>query len=259
MQIGLSTAAFYGRFETEEAAAHMRKLPIDCAEVFLQSSSEYSAEFARVVRENLGSIACTSIHPLGHHERFMARKPARQMRDALDEYRRILDAGAELGAKTYVYHGLHTSLLKPLKWDLQWNYEAISRMCEEADKRAMTVAWENVYWCQLTKPELVLEARKMLPQVRFTLDIKQAVRAGCDPIDFLRSMGDRLVNVHVCDWNANGELCLPGEGIFNFELFFRELEEIGYRGPVILEPYLRLIRDEPSLVASIEHIRDFLK
>ena len=37
------------------------------------------------------------------------------------------NAGAELGAKTYVYHGLHTSLLKPLKWDSQWNYEAISR------------------------------------------------------------------------------------------------------------------------------------
>lgn len=259
MQIGLSTAAFYGRYETEEAAEYMQNLPIDCVEVFLQSRSEYSAEFARIVRANLGDINCTSVHPLGNHERFMANKPARQMCDAFDEYRRILDAGAELGAKTYVYHGLHSPLLKPLEWNPQWNIEAVGKMCEEALKRGMTVAWENVYWCQLTNPERVLEARRSLPQVRFTLDIKQAFRAGCDPLEFVWAMGDRLVNVHICDWDKEGNLCLPGDGVFDFERLFNELKIIQYQGPVILEPYLRLIRNETALKSSLEYLRSCIK
>ena len=43
MRLGLTTAAFYGRLETEEAAARLRALDVDCAEVFLQTPSEYSA------------------------------------------------------------------------------------------------------------------------------------------------------------------------------------------------------------------------
>ena len=46
----------------------------------------------------------------------------------------------------------------------------------------MVIGWENVCWCQLTVPGRVLEARAALPQVRFTLDIKQAMRAGGDPV-----------------------------------------------------------------------------
>ena len=35
MQLGLSTAAYYGRYETEEAASRIAQLPLDCCEVFL--------------------------------------------------------------------------------------------------------------------------------------------------------------------------------------------------------------------------------
>ncbi len=259
MQLGLSTAAFYGRWETEEAAAKMTQLPIDCAEVFLQSQSEYDAAFAKKVRGNLGALACSSIHPLGHHENFMAQRPQRQKEDAFDILRRVLDAGAILGAKTYVYHGRHTPQLAALKWNLDWNIEALIPMCEEAAQRGMVIGWENVFWCQLTEPLRVLEAKHALPQVRFTLDIKQAMRAGCDPVEFVYAMGEQLCNVHVCDWDEKGNLCLPGEGVFDFGLLFSALNAVGYGGPVILEPYLRIIRDESALLTSLEYLRGFMK
>ena len=255
MQLGLSTAAFYGRWVTEEAAAQISALPVDCAEVFLQSQSEYEPSFARLVRSKLGDLPCTSIHPLGHHENFLIRRPQRQMADALDVFRRILDSGAALGAQTYVYHGRHTPQLSPMKWDLDWNIEALGMMCHEAAQRGMAIGWENVYWCQLTEPLRVLEAKKHLSQVKFTLDIKQAMRAGCDPIEFAAAMGDQLCNVHVCDWDANGKLCLPGEGVFDFDKLFDVLNETGYHGPVILEPYLSLIRNEESLLRSLDYLR----
>ncbi len=259
MQLGLSTAAFYGRWETEEAAEKMTQLPIDCAEVFLQSQSEYDALFAQEVRKNLGTLACSGVHPLGHHENFMAQRPQRQREDAFDTFRRILDAGAVLGARTYVYHGRHTPQLNALKWNLDWNIEALIPMCEEAAQRGMVIGWENVFWCQLTEPVRVLEAKRVLPQVRFTLDIKQAMRAGCDPIEFVYAMGEQLCNVHVCDWDEKGNLCLPGEGVFDFGRLFSALNAVGYGGPVILEPYLRIIRDERALLTSLECLRGFVK
>lgn len=259
MRLGLSTAAFYGRWETEEAAAQIAKLPLDCAEVFLQSDSENTPKFGRLVRENLAGMPCTSVHPLGGYENYMAGRPARQVRDAFDHFRRVLDAGAAMGAKTFVYHGRNTPLLTPLPWNLNWNIEALAPMCEEAAQRGMVIGWENVCWCQLTEPSRVLEAKMALPQVRFTLDIKQAMRAGCDPVTFVHAMGDRLCNVHVCDWHEDGTLCLPGEGCFDFDALMEALAEIGYDGPVIVEPYLKLIQSGEALLRSIAFMRDKMK
>ena len=259
MQLGLSTAAFYGRYETEEAAAHIARLPLDCCEVFLQSDSENSGEFARVVRQNLGGMPCTSIHPLGGYENYMAGRPARQIRDAFAHFARVLDAGEALGAETFVYHGRNTPLLSPLPWNLAWNVEAIAPMCAQAEARGMVIGWENVCWCQLTEPSRVLEARAALPQVRFTLDIKQAMRAGCDPIAFVAAMGDRLCNVHVCDWTQDRRLCLPGEGCVDFGALIRALRSVGYDGPIIMEPYLGLIKSDKALERSIAFMRNQMK
>jgi len=257
--LGLSTAAFYGKWETEEAAARIAELPLDCAEVFFQSDSETEMEFAALVKEKLGPVSCTSVHPLGGYENYMAGRPARQVRDAFDHFRCILDAGAALGAKTFVYHGRNTPQLSPLPWNLNWNVEALVPMCAEAEARGMVIGWENVYWCQLTEPQRVLEARDALPQVRFTLDIKQAMRAGFDPIAFVHAMGNRLCNVHVCDWREDGMLCLPGEGGFDFDALFAALREVEYEGPVIMEPYSKLIGSDEALERSIAFMREKMK
>ena len=257
--LGLSTAAFYGKLETEEAAARIAQLPLDCAEVFFQSDSEISIEFAALVKQNHRSVVCTSVHPLGGYENYMAGRPARQVKDAFDHYRRILDAGRVLGAQTFVYHGRSTPQLSPLPWNLQWNIEAITPMCALARQRNMVVGWENVFWCQLTVPERVLEAKAVLPQVRFTLDIKQAMRAGRNPIDYVYAMGSQLCNLHVCDWREDGTLCLPGDGAFDFRALMAALRDVGYAGPVIMEPYLALIESDAALLRSIAFMRNIMK
>jgi len=193
---------------------------------------------------------------LGGYENYMACRPARQVKDAFHHFRRILDAAAELGAGTFVYHGRNTPQLSPLPWNLAWNVEAIAPMREEAQRRGMVIGWENVYWCQLTEPKRVLEAKEALPQVRFTLDIKQAMRAGCDPIEFVYAMGDRLCYVHVGDWKKDGTLCLPGEGAFDYDALFAAFKEVGYDGPVIMEPYDKLIGSDEAIEHSIAFMRE---
>lgn len=257
MQLGLSTSSFYGRWETEESAAAISRLSLDCAEVFLQTTSEYTRDFARIVRKNLGKLTCTSVHPLGtYFENALISRSLRQRRDAMDVFRRVLDAGEELGAKVYVHHGRHTPRNEILPWNLKANADMLLPMCEEAEKRGMVIGWENVCWCQLTTPQRVLEARDQLQNVHYTLDIKQAMKAGCDPLDFIAAMGNRLCNVHVCDWDENGNLCLPGEGVFPFSKMIRALKAAGYDGPVIIEPYLALIESKEALERSIAFMRE---
>lgn len=257
VRLGISTAAFYGRYEVEEAAAYISKLPVDCAEVFLQSFSEYSADFGRLVHGELKNIPCTSVHPLGtNFENQLASVSKRQRQDAFDLFRRVLEAGRELGAGVYVHHGRYSPQIRALAWDLKRNAEIISVMAEEAARYNMVIGWENVYWCQLTEPSRVLEAKEALPKVRFTLDIKQAMRAGCDPIAFVEAMGDRLCNVHVCDWQEDGTLCLPGEGSFDFGALFAALRKAEYDGPVIMEPYLKLIKSDEALSRSIAFLKN---
>ena len=256
MRLGLSTSAFYGRWETEESAAAISRLHLDCAEVFLQTASEYTRMFARLVKANLGDTPCTSLHPLGTpFENALISRSPRQRQDARDVLQRILDAGQELGAKVYVHHGRHTPRNEILPWNMQANAEMLDIIKAEAAPRGIEVAWENVCWCQLTTPQRVSMAREVMPDLRFTLDIKQAMKAGCDPIDFVQAMGSGLCNVHVCDWDANGKLCLPGEGNFDFDAFIQALKEVEYDGPIIIEPYLALIHSDAALERSIAYMR----
>ena len=259
MRLGISTAAFYGRWETEEAASFIGGQPLECAEVFLQGPSEWDRGFARDVRARLQGVACTSVHPLGtDFENGMFSRSPRKRRDTMDIIRRVLDAGVELGAGMYVYHGRFAPRYEVHPWNVQANADVLGLMCEEAEKRGMCIAWENVDWCQLTDESRVLEARRVIPQARYTLDIKQAIRAGRDPLELARAMGDRLVNVHVCDWDEQGKLCLPGEGTFDFCRFFGQLRAMGYGGPVILEPYLALIKSDEALERSIAHLKNVM-
>ena len=260
MRLGLSTSAFYGRWETEESALAISRMGLDCAEVFLQTRSEYTREFARCVLGNLGGVPCTSVHPLGTaFENALISRSARQRRDARDVLCSVLDASSELGSAMYVHHGRHTPRCEVLPWKMSANAEMIGIIAEEAKARGMFVAWENVAWCQLTAPERVLEAKEALPDVRFTLDIKQAMKSGYDPLQFAVAMGDRLANVHICDWNEEGKLCLPGEGCFDFNAFIAALREAGYDGPIIIEPYLALIGSDEALMQSISYMKNIIK
>lgn len=259
MKLGISTAAYYGCLETEEAASAISKLPCDTAEVFLQSDSEYTVPFAEQVFYSLGGVPCSSIHPLGTaFENGMFSRSARQRQDAMSKYQHILDAAVKLKARYYVYHGRNTAQLTPLPFNAQHNADVLGPMCEEAKERGLIVAWENVFWCQLSTPDRVHRMRSLLPQVRFTLDIKQAMRAGFDALQFVQAMGDALVNVHLCDWAEDGTLALPGKGCVHFERLFTALKQANYEGPLIWEPYARQIQNPDQIEQSLHYLRERL-
>lgn len=252
MRLGLTSAAFYGRFETEDAAAHLRSFPLETCEVFLETPSEYCRAFGETVREKLNGLHCTTVHPLGtQFEQQLFGRSARQVEDAFRLFAGVCDAGQAIGAKYYVFHGpfgVHAPL-KPEK--IQRLPETYARMQETAAARGMTVLWENVHWCSCRGPEEVRTLKRLLPEVCFVLDTKQAMRAGYAPQQVLEAMGDRVRHVHVLDAAPDGSLCLPGEGTIDWRGLMAQLRAQGFDGSVILEPYDYLARDESALRRSL--------
>lgn len=256
MRIGLSCAAFYGQGETEDGAARVREFPVDCCEVFVQTPSEYCATFGRLVRNRLGDLPCVAIHPLGtQFEQQLFGKSTRQVEDAFHLFTGVCDAGRELGAAYYVFHGpfgVHAPLKPERIPRLQ---EVWARMQEIACERGLTVLWENVHWCALRGPEEARTLIRLLPEVQFVLDTKQAHRAGFTPEEMIRVMGGRVRHVHALDVAADGSLCLPGLGMIDWTELSQQLKTEGFDGAVMLEPYDYLARDEAALAASLRFMK----
>ena len=260
MKLGMSSASFYGRLETEEAAEYLLSFPIETCEIFLETFSEYTAAFGSCVRERLGHLPCASVHPKGtQFEGDLFAASARQRQDALHLFDGVCAAGEALGASYYVFHGpgmirrritpAQIQRLKPVMHDMQ--------QC--AEDHGMEVLWENVSWCAASLPEHIREIRDLLPDMHFVLDTKQAFQSGTDPYAMLDAMGDALRHIHVLDYAPTGELFLPGRGIVDWRALMCTLEKRGYQGAVILEPYSAMTTDETRVHESLRVLRDAME
>ena len=260
MKLGMSTAAYYGRMETEEAGALLATMRLDCCEVFLECGSEYTAAFGVEVSRALGGLPVYSVHPTGtQFEGALFGRSPRERADALRLFEGVLAAGRALGAGLYVFHGIPDFHRRGTGPNMPFIADVARGLCACALGYGMRLAWENVWWCQMSRPEHVAMVRDALPDAHFVLDIKQALHIGLDPLDFLPVMGERLVNVHVCDFDASGALCLPGQGTVDFAALFRALRDHGYDGPVILEPYAHLFSKQSEIEAALAALRGAMK
>lgn len=257
MKIGLSTAAYYGKFETEDAAEHIRRrFDLDCVEVFLETGSEYSAQFASTVKARLDGLPVTSVHPMDtSYENSLFGRSPRQRADAMALVRGVLDAAQTLGAGIYVYHGNHSAKGTPIEPNFVRYRDGLTQMCREAKQRGVRICWENVWWCVMSTPERAEMVRDLYPDIGFVLDVKQAMQGGHDAKAFIPVMGKRLMNIHVVDYDERGRLCLPGQGTYDFRRFFAALRDVGYDGPVILEPYATMFERDEELEAAIAYLR----
>lgn len=256
MTIGMSSAAFYGEGETEDQAARLADFPLDVCEVFLQTPSEYAADFGALVRRRLGALPCVSAHPKGtqFEQELFGRSP-RQVADALRVFRSVCEAARALGAKYVVFHGPF-SVAGPVRVDrIHALTERWALLTETAQSFGLTPLWENVSWCALRAPEDARTLRALLPDIGFVLDVKQAYRAGTDPFAMAEAMGEGLRHVHALDRDAAGGLCLPGEGVTDWPALLGGLRAAGYDGAVILEPYAWMTRDPAAVRRSLDVLR----
>lgn len=255
MRIGLSTAAYYGKMETEDAAARVASMGISCCEVFLETFSEYSRPFGETVLINLGETRAVSIHAKTQHfETDIIGQSPRQCGDAFAWMEHFLQAGHALGAGIYVFHG--PADLRRAQPDYRKWHEGIDRAIALSASYGIDFSWEVVSWCHLSDPIRVSLFRSLWPALHFVLDIKQIHDLRQNPLDYLKVMGSKLRHIHILDYDDQGRHALPGAGVSDYKELARALWDMDYQGDIILEPYAHIAKDDQALLDSIHWLQD---
>lgn len=258
MEIGISTASFFSKEVTEDSLKVIHDLDINICEVFLTTFYEYRKEFAEQLAQARKGIEVYSIHTLNvQFEPELFNPVVRTRQDSEQIFQQIAVSAKLLNAKYYTFHGLTRLKRTPYKVD----YQRIGNRLEELDNMLYTtsngcrLAYENVHWTFFNSPEYFTELKKHT-NVKTCLDIKQAMQSQRSVYDYIDAMGDRLVNVHVCDYDESGKLYIPGKGAFDFVQLFRRLNDNGYAGPIIMELYAGNYNSYEEIKQSYQYLQE---
>lgn len=260
MQIGISTASFYPLL-LEEGITLAAQMGFCKLELFLNAESEYAPAFCderRRQMEDLG-VQAQSVHPFtssieGH---LLFSDYPRRTQDALDQYRYYMEAAARLGARYFTFHGetLRARGLPPSSPDAM-RFDTYAALCEIGEEFGVVFTQENVSWCRSADPVFLRLLYENVPKLRFTLDTKQALRAGHSWRDYVDTVGDRIVNLHISDYNSESDCLLPGRGILQFEDLFQRMKQHGYTGNAIVEVYRTAFQQPEELEASRRYLEE---
>ena len=241
MQIGISTASFYPA-PIEQGSAAAAEQGFQQVELFINSESEYVPPFRTQLKQSLDALGLQviSVHPYtsameGH---LLFSDYARRTEDALDQYERYFEAAAFFGASYFTFHGetLRSRGLPPTRSQHR-RVETYHRLCERAAAHGITFTQENVSWCKSSDLTFLRQLYEDVPELRYTLDIKQAYRAGTEWEQYVEAIGDRIVNLHISDYTDTSDCLLPGQGNVDFRKLFQQLEAYGYHGFAMVEVY----------------------
>jgi len=266
MVFGMSTACFFGHLLTEEAVAKLSQLGVSHAEIFLCCASEYKPGYIKELKKRLldGGVSACSVHALSvQFEPQLFTSYQRAKADAFAVFQEVVEAASILEAKSYTFHGLTN--LKRIKnpiLDYKVIAERVSELADYSARFGVMLAWENVHWCLFNDTAFLKNLLEcgVSDNLKFTLDLKQSVQAGVDPEDFLRCVGARLANVHICDYEEYGghiRTRLPFEGKLDFPGLKAAMKDIGYDGPLIYEVYAHDYKSEEQLAENYRRTRDF--
>lgn len=263
MGIGISTASYFSKLQIEDAVLDIGAHGVRLCELFLNSLCEYEPAFIEMLsaRVKQAGVTVFSVHPMSmQFEPQLFSVHPRQRADAWRIYESVLRAGQTLRASTYTMHGPAHLSGTARNLDLDRIAPIFRDLSALAREYGVALSLENVSWCAFREPA---QGARLLERVGpenicFTLDVKQAIRSGFDPIAFVDLLGDSIRNVHLCDAvKPAGEsvrYAMPGFGGYDFAALFAALEAHGYAGPAFIEVYSDMYDKIPTLYESYERI-----
>ncbi len=257
MEIGISTASLFRRKFNEDALVTLNELDARVCEVFLGTYSEYTEDFAKLLKQRQGSLKVHSIHTLNtHFEPQLFSSSERALDDAYKIFESCLKTAKTLGATNYTLHGIAR-----FKKNILYNeYEKIAKMMEKVKDFALSygvdLCLENVEWAYYNHVGFYSEISKYLKGLKTCFDVKQARISGDSYIDYLNEMGDSINTVHLSDVSENGKIVLPGKGNFNFEDLFKRLKDNGFKGNMLIEVYTNDYGEISELKDSLDYLRN---
>jgi sugar phosphate isomerase/epimerase len=255
MRVGISTACFYPYINTEDTLEIIKELGFDLCEVFLEAVSETNEKFCYKLKnkaEKLG-ISIHSVHAFNAtFEPFLFDRYERRRKEMEMRFTEVCKAGNIFGAKFYTFHGITSTMPNT---NLDEIGDGMNRLCEIANNYNIGLSQENVSWCKSGDLEYLKELnRKIGKELRFTLDVKQAVRRNQSPIDYLEIYKDRLSTVHINDASLEATCLLPGHGNMNLKGIIDNVTKLNPDIPYIIEVYRENFVTYEQLKASKEYL-----
>jgi len=239
MQIGISSACFYPKVETENTIPLMKELGFELGEIFFNSPSEYEYDFVQGIYEQKlkHNFKINSVHAFcAPFEPFLFDRYKRRRKDMLLYFKAMCRTCSKLQANSYTFHGMRNIEFRGL--DMNFVIDIYNELTYIAGEAGIKLAQENVSWCMSSELDfLTMIKEKCKYPLFFTLDLKQAYKANKLPKDYINIMGKELVNLHVNDKDDENICLLPGKGEVDYNVLSKELSEIGYAGNAIIEVY----------------------
>lgn len=260
MELGISTATFFGKILTEESFEIMEKMDAKICEVFLTTFYEYNASFAELLKTKNKALKVHSMHSLNNQfEPELYNQALRTRSDAEDIFKRVCNAGKILNSKYYTFHGPAKLKKKEYVFDYEYLGKRTEELCNITKSYGLELCYENVHWTFYSENGYFRNLKKYAPSLRACLDIKQAMQSKIDYNLFIEDMGQDLRTVHLCDYDKNGNLCVPGRGIFDFKELFNILQYNGFNGALILELYSGDYKNFEELKKGYDYLKNLFE
>lgn len=257
MKVGISTACFYPEINTEDALKVIKELGFDICEVFLEAEYEMTYDYCLELREKADNLGLTinTIHPFSAgFEPFLFDKYPRRRKEMESKFKMTCRAGELLRAEYYIFHGLRKTNenINPVEIAQEMDY-----FCNLAKDHNIKLAWENVSWCRTSEPNFIQSVQKyMKEEIFINLDIKQAVRSGHSPFEYINIYHDRIVNVHINDSNHLSTCLLPGEGDINIKGIRDQIKMYNENTPYIIEVYSENFKSLEDIKRAKEYLEN---
>ncbi len=250
MQAGVSTACLYPKL-LEEALYELAVNGIAHTELFVNADCELRRPFVATMAELMErfGVTCRSLHhfaaPIEPMMLFSGYE--RRVNDMIDYYKRSFEAMQTIGAEIFILHG--NTVHNPVPTELYC--ERFAKLADAAKPYGVIVAQENVVRCQSGSLKFLEEMKaQMGADIRFVLDVKQAVRAGENPFLMMQKLGSSVVHVHISDHSEKGDCLQLGAGRFRIRAFLEEVHRYSPESSVMLELYRSSYRGISDLVSN---------
>jgi inosose dehydratase len=174
------------------------------------------------------------------------------------EYRQHMDYASELGVNVImVCGGFIARRRNTFDSDYAQFAENLAAAQAYADRYEQKIAYHPHVGCIVETQDEVDRLLRFIPGLNLCIDTGHLAAVRCCPIAFLKAHSNRILHVHLKDWdsskNAFAELG-EGDASIDFRGFFSTLSEKGYSGSVSVE------RDSPKIppIESARISRTFL-
>ncbi|MEG2929221.1 MAG: sugar phosphate isomerase/epimerase [Oscillospiraceae bacterium] len=255
MNIGISTGCFFPE-KTDVALCKVAKLGAKYAEIFFNTDSELEEEFLYKLKAiaDKNAMQIISVHPFTSaiETFYFFSKYDYKLEDAIKMYEKYFRACQILNCKFVVFHGCFT---KCSHITMERYTEILNMLGHRAAQYGVYISQENVveYKCGYLENLKIFHSLAQ-ENIKFTFDIKQAVRANQDIYEILNLVKNRISHVHISDFDGTADSLVPLQGNFDFKSFFSYIQENTSADTALIEVYRDNIDSDEDIAKAMKKL-----